>query len=55
MSGVGTLAVVPLFLYSFYIAESFYACAFIMISNNFLGVWYGPTYTMINRIFPSNL
>lgn len=55
LSGIGTLLAMPPLLYCFLFANDFYSSAFSLISNNFLGVWYGPTFTMINRIFPANL
>ena len=53
ISCIGTLLAIPFLAVSFMFSKTFYLSALTLISNNFLGVWYGPTYTMINRIFSS--
>jgi predicted MFS family arabinose efflux permease len=55
LSGLGTLLALAPLLYCFLFATSFYPSAFTLIANNFLGVWYGPSFTMINRILPPDL
>ena len=55
ISGISTFISIPFLLYGFVIATSFYASALSLLTNSFFAVWQGPTYTMINRIFPSNV
>lgn len=53
LSSFGIFSTIPL-IGTCYLADNFYLSFFSLVLTNILGeLWYGPSFSMINKMFPS--
>ena len=56
LSAIGTVLTLPLIIICYLWQVSFFVSFLAVLTTNIFGeMWYGPTYTMINHMFPGKL